>query len=305
MQIGTLRVFCDVVDTRSFSEAARLNRVTQSAVSQRIRALERMFDRKLLDRTPRAIQPTAAGEKLYEAARAVLARYEELLEIMQEESFEPMGTVTIATIHSVGLHEIQHLIKELFRSHPKVTARLVYRRSDQIYDMVSKGDADLGLVAFPKERRELVQIPFTEDRLVVVVPPDHSFAKRDKIPLAHLDGINFVAFERDLPTRRAIDRLLREYGSQVNITMALDNVETLKRAVEIGIGISILPRASVRTEVAAGTLVEVEIADGVFTRPIAILLRRGRTLSKATEAVLQVFLQNDPKRLALAREATS
>ncbi len=303
VHIDTLKVFCDVVDTRSFSEAARLNRVTQSAISQQIRALEKRFDQKLLDRAPRAIQPTAAGEKLYEAARAVLAQYERLLEVMREQSDEAMGTVTIATIHSVGLHEIQPQLKELLRTHPKVTARVTYRRSDQIYDMVAKGEADLGLVAFPKERRELVQIPFAEDRLVVVVPPGHSFAKRAKIPLSGLDGINFVAFERDIPTRRAIDRLLRDHGSQVQIVMELDNVETLKRAVEIGIGVSILPRASVRTEVAAGTLCEVEIADGTFTRPIAILLRRGRTLSKATEAVLDVFCGGDPGRLALAREA--
>ncbi|HLV60081.1 MAG TPA: LysR family transcriptional regulator, partial [Fredinandcohnia sp.] len=101
MHIDTLKVFCDVVDTRSFSEAARLNRVTQSAISQQIRALEKRFAQKLLDRAPRAIQPTAAGEKLYEAARAVLAQYERLLEVMREQSDEAMGTVTIATIHSV------------------------------------------------------------------------------------------------------------------------------------------------------------------------------------------------------------
>lgn len=303
MHIDTLRVFCDVVDTRSFSEAARLNRVTQSAISQQIRALEKRFDQKLLDRAPRAIQPTAAGEKLYEAARTVLAHFEDLMSIMEEQSDEAMGAVTMAAIPSVGLHEIQPQLKELLRNHPKVTAKVVYRRSDQIYDMVSKGEADLGLVAFPRERRELVQIPFAEDRLVVVVPPDHSFAKREKIPLSGLDGINFVAFERDIPTRRAIDRLLREHGSQVQIAMELENVETLKRAVEIGLGISILPRASVRTEVAAGTLREVEIEDGTFTRPIAILLRRGRTLSKATEAVLEVFCGHDEERLAIAREA--
>lgn len=303
MHIDTLKVFCDVVDTRSFSDAARRNRVTQSAISQQIRALEKRFDQKLLDRAPRAIQPTDAGEKLYEAAKVVLAHYDELLEVMREHSDDATGVVTLATIHSVGLHEIQAHLKALLRTHPKLTARVVYRRSDQIYDMVSKGEADLGLVAYPKERRELVQIPFAEDRLVVVVPPDHSFAKRSKIPLAGLDGINFVAFERDIPTRRAIDRLLRENGSQVQIAMELDNVETLKRAVEIGMGISILPRASVRTEVQAGTLREVEIADGTFTRPIAILLRRGRTLSKSTEAVLQVFLDHDEERIALAKEA--
>jgi DNA-binding transcriptional LysR family regulator len=303
LHIDALRVFCDVVETRSFSQAARLNRVTQSAISQQIRALERRIEEKLLDRAPRANQPTVTGEKLYDAAKNVLSRFEELERIMREHSDEAMGVVTVATIHSVGLHEIQQYLKELLRTHPKVKARVVYRRSDQVYDLVSKGEADLGLVAFPRERRELIQIPFIEDGLMVVVPPDHSFAKREQIALAGLDGINFVAFERDIPTRRAVDRLLREHGSQVQVTMELDNIETVKRAVEIGLGVSILPKAAVRAELEAGTLVGVAIEDGTFTRPISILVRRGRSISKAMEAVLEVFCSGDEERLALAMEA--
>lgn len=288
MQLETLKVFCDVVDTRSFSKAARLNRVTQSAVSQQIRTLERHFDRKLLDRAPRAIHPTPAGEKLYQAAQEVLARYRELEEVMREESDEPSGPVTLATIHSVGLHELQPHLKELLRRYPKVNVRVVYRRSDQIYDEVAAGDADIGIVAYARERRELVALPFSEDRLVVVAAPDHGFARRTSVSLADLDGINFVAFDRDLPTRRAIDKLLRDAGAQVNVTTELDNVETLKRAVEIGLGISILPRAAVMHELRSGSLVGIPISDGDYTRPVAILVRRGRSLSRATEAFLEV-----------------
>lgn len=290
MQLDTLKVFCDVVETRSFSKAARLNRVTQSAVSQQIRALEKRFDRKLLDRAPRAIHPTPAGEKLYDAAREVLLRFEALEVAMREESAEAAGPVTLATIHSVGLHELQPYLKELLRSHPKVNVRVVYRRSDQVYDEVASGEADLGIVAYAKERRELLAIPFSEDRLVVVVPPDHGMAKREKLKLSDLDGINFVAFDRDIPTRRAVDKLLREHGAQVQVTTELDNIETLKRAVEIGLGISILPRAAVAIELQAGTLVAVPIADGVFMRPITVLVRKGRSLSRAAESFLSVLV---------------
>lgn len=289
MQLETLKVFCDVVETRSFSKAARLNRVTQSAVSQQIRTLEKRFDRKLLDRAPRAIHPTPAGEKLYNAAREVLKRFEDLEAQMREESAEPSGPVTVATIHSVGLHELQTHFKELLRRHPRVNVRVVYRRSDQIYDEVSSGEADLGIVAYHKERRELIAIPFGEDKLVVVCSPDHGFAKRQSVKLSDLDGINFVAFDRDIPTRRAVDKLLRDAGAQVQVTTELDNVETVKRAVEIGLGISILPRAACRQELAQGSLVAIPIADGDYTRPISVLVRRGRSLSRAAEALLDVL----------------
>lgn len=289
MQIETLKVFCDVVDTRSFSRAARVNRVTQSAVSQQIRALERRYDQKLLDRTPRAIQPTPAGEKFYEAARVVLARFQELESTMRLENDEPVGPVTVATIHSVGLHEIQHHLKDLLRRFPKINVRVVYRRSDQVYDEVASGEADVGLVAYPRERRDLVVLPFTEDRLVIAVPPDHLFARKKELPLSGLDGIHFVAFDRDIPTRRAVDKLLRDHGSSVQITLELDNIETVKRAVEIGLGVSILPRHSIQSEVGGKTLAEVGISDGVFTRPIGMLVRKGRSLSRAAESVIQVF----------------
>jgi len=297
MQLDTLKVFCDVVDSKSFSKAARLNRVTQSAISQQIRALERRYDRKLLDRAPRAIQPTPAGEKFYEAARQVLARFEELEAVMREESDEAEGPVTLATIHSVGLHEIQQHLKELMRRYPRVSVRMSYRRSDQVYDEVAAGDADVGLVAYPREKRELEMIPFSEDRLVVVVPPDHLYARKGEISLSRLDGINFVAFERDIPTRRAVDKMLRDVGISVEIRMELDNIETVKRAVEIGMGVSILPRAATAPEVAAGTLVAIPITDGDFVRPISILVRRGRSLSRAAEALIEVFSgSRDPVR---------
>lgn len=302
MQLETLKVFCDVVETRSFSKAARLNRVTQSAVSQQIRTLEKRYDRKLLDRAPRAIHPTPAGEKLYEAARAVLGRFDDLEAVMREESGEVAGPVTLATIHSVGLHELQPHLKELLRRHPRINVRVVYRRSDQVYDEVAAGDADVGIVAYPRERRELTAVPFNEDRLVVVVAPEHSLAKKSEIALAQLDGINFVAFERDIPTRRAVDKLLRDHGASVQVTTELDNVETLKRAVEIGLGISILPRATILPELAAGSLVAVPIADGVFTRPISLLVRKGRSLSRAAEALLGVLApEKAPELLAGGR----
>jgi DNA-binding transcriptional LysR family regulator len=115
------------------------------------------------------------------------------------------------------------------------------------------------------------------------------------VGLGQLDGINFVAFDRDIPTRRAVDKLLRDHGSTVQVTMELDNIETVKRAVEIGLGISILPRNAVLSEITSGTLAEVAIADGDFIRPIAMLVRKGRSLSRAAQVLIETFSNEGPR----------
>jgi DNA-binding transcriptional LysR family regulator len=289
VQLGALKVFCDVVETRSFSRAARLNRITQSAVSQAIRGLESRFERRLLDRTPRAVRPTAAGEKLYEGARDVLARFAAVEAELREQEGRTAGAVTLASITSVGIHELQAYLREMLRLHPGVRVKLVYRTSDQVQEDVLQGDADVGLVAYPRARRELEMIRFGEDRLVLVAAPGHPLARQPRVPLAALDRQPYVAFEKGVPTRAALDALLHRHGAAPKVVMELDNVETLKAAVEVGLGVSILPQASVDAEVGAGTLVQIAIADGTFTRPLALLVRRGRTPTRAAAALLDVL----------------
>jgi DNA-binding transcriptional LysR family regulator len=289
MQLETLEVFCDVVETGSFSKAARLHRITQSAVSQQIRALETRFRCKLLERRPRAVRPTPAGEKLHAAAKDMLARFASLEAELSEQGPEPRGAVTLATINSVGIHELQPYLKEMLRRHPAVRVKVLYRPSEQVQEDVLDGAADVGLVAYPRARRELTAIHFGEDRLVLVTPPGHPLGRQQRVPLASLTRVPFVAFEKGVPTRAALDALLARHGAAPQIVMELDNVETLKRAVEVGLGVSILPQASVETEVRAGTLSQVSIADGTFTRPLALLVKRGRTPTRAAAALLDVL----------------
>ncbi len=289
MQLESLKMFVDVVETGSFSRAAQLNHVTQSAVSQQIRALETRYEQRLLSRSARQVTPTPSGERLFRGCKEILARFSEVEGEIREQATEVSGTCNVSCIYSVGLHELHTIQKDLMRAHPKVNVRLQYRRSDQVYDDVILGAADLGLVAYPQPRAGVDIVPFREDKMALVLPPGHALASKGKVAMTAIPGLPFIAFDREAPSRKGIDKLFRDKGLELNPTMEMDNVETIKRAVELGLGVSILPIPTVQREVQGGTLVTKAFAEPGFTRPIGILVRKGKYLSRASQAVLDTF----------------
>jgi DNA-binding transcriptional LysR family regulator len=289
MQLESLKMFVDVVETGSFSRAAQLNHVTQSAVSQQIRALETRYEQRLLSRSARQVTPTPAGERLFRGCKEILVRFGEVEQEIREQAQEVSGSANVSTIYSVGLHELSNIQRELLRVHPKVNLRLNYRRSDQVYDDVILGAADLGLVAYPQLRAGVDIVPFREDKLAAILPSGHALASKSKVTLAAIAALPFIAFDREAPSRKGIDKLFRDKGFEVEPTMEMDNVETIKRAVELNLGVSVLPMPTVQAELQAGTLVAKTFVEGTYTRPIGILVRKGKYLSRASQAVLNTF----------------
>jgi DNA-binding transcriptional LysR family regulator len=281
MHLETLKVFCDVVETRSFSAAASQNFVTQSAVSQQIRALEERYGRQLLERTRGNVQLTPAGEILYQVSKEIVQRYEDMEAQLQALTRVVAGTVRVATVHSVGLYELSTQIKRYLKAHPQVHLHLAYSRASRIYEDALKGNIDVGVVAYPSRRPQITVIPFREDRLVLVCAPGHPLARHRQVSIRKLAGEPLVGYERDIPTRRETDRLLRRYGVDVRYVMELDNIETIKRVVEIGTGLAILPEPAVRSEVRGKSLAAVQFSDEVFLRPLGIIHRQGKHFSPA------------------------
>lgn len=289
MQIESLKMFCDVVETGSFSTAARMNHVTQSAVSQQIRALETRYTQKLLSRSARAAVPTPAGAKLYRASKEILQAFSGLETSMREESNEVAGEVVLATIYSVGLHELGPYLKAVLRRYPKINVRLSYERAEAVVDAVLGDRAHIGIIAYPAPRPGLQIIPFKSDELVLCCAKDHPLVCRRTVHLADLEGMRFIAFERGIPTGKAVERILRSASVQVQTAMEMDNIETIKRAVELGLGVSILPKTTVAAEELNGSIVTRSLSDGSFNRPIGLLARKGRYLEKAASAVMEIL----------------
>lgn len=283
MHLETLQVFCDLVETGSFSAAASQNFITQSAVSQQVRALEARFDKPLIERTKGHVQPTPAGQLLYHASKEITGRYRLLREQMQSFGSVVSGSVRLATVHSVGLYELSEPLKKFLKAYPQVNVHIEYSRATKIFEDVLSGRIDLGIVAYPTRRPQISVIPFREDRLVLVCATHHPFARKKSIVMGDLEGQTFVGYERDIPTRQATDRLLRRNGIQVRYAMELDNIETIKRVVEIGAGLAFVPEPAIKHEVKNRTLAALQLLGDAFTRPLGIVHRQGRHFSPAVE----------------------
>jgi DNA-binding transcriptional LysR family regulator len=293
MHIETLKIFCDLVDTQSFSLAAERNFVTQSAVSQQVRNLEDKFKRRLLERVRgrREIKLTKAGEVFYNECRSVLAAYEQLNESMRGLSGTVSGTVKVATVYSVGLHELPSKVREFMTKFPAVKIDLEYSRTTRVVRDVLNGSVELGVVAYPEPRRGLTIVPMQNDRLVLICPPEHEFAEREQIRATDLNGYDFVLFERDIPTRKSTDKIFKNYGVSVQKVAEFDNIETIKRAVEVGFGLAIVPRPSVVDEQKSGQLAVVSLLEEEWTRSVGIIHRSDKTMSIAAKKFIQSLSQ--------------
>jgi DNA-binding transcriptional LysR family regulator len=294
MQIENFKIFADLVETRSFSRAAKLNNITQSAVSQQARAMERHFKALLVDRSQKQFQLTREGQRVYESAKNVLHAYETLLSELQEMKKVVSGTIRISTIYSIGLHELPPFIKRFLHDFPSVNVRVEYRRSNLVYEDILHNCVDFGLVAFPSKVRQVDVIPFRNDHLVVICHPQHPLAKKGEVVVSDLAGQKFIGFDPDTPTRKAVDQIFREHSLDIETVMEFDNIETVKRAVEIDHGIAIVPLATVTQEAAQGTLALLRFKGTQFTRPLAILHRKGRVLTPAMKKFIETLGLNLP-----------
>ena len=289
MHIENFKIFSDLVESQSFSRAAKLNGVTQSAVSQQLRSMEKHFSALIVDRSQKQFRLTREGEKLYESAKDILHRYERLASDLQEMRKVISGTIHLSTIYSIGLHELPPFITKFLKEYPSVNVRVEYRRSNLVYEDILHNSVDLGLIAFPNKTRQIEAIPFLEDRLVLICNPENPLAKKKSVEMSDLAKEKFIGFDQDIPTRKATDQMFRNSKIDIDPIMEFDNIETVKRAVEINAGISIVPSATVEQEVKQGLLKMVPIKGCKVTRPLAIIRRKGRVLTPAMKKFISTL----------------
>lgn len=289
MNIETIRLFCDVVQHQSFSRGAAANEVSQSAATQSVHRMERHFGVQLVDRTKRPFVLTPEGQACYEGLREMLEVYDSVEARVRSLRKEVGGTVRVAAIYSIGLHDMSRCMQQFMRRYPKAKVRLEYLRPNKIYDAVLNSEIDLGVVSYPASSADIAVVPLRSERMVLVCHPEHKLAGRKAITAEHLRDEGFVAFDRDLIIRKEVDRYLRQRSVSVRVVMEFDNIETIKQAVEIGAGISILPEPTVRRETQAGSLVAVRLIAPQLERPIGIIHRQRKTFTPTAMKFMELL----------------
>jgi DNA-binding transcriptional LysR family regulator len=279
MQFEALKVFCDVARCRSFSQAAAGNGLSQSAVSQVVLMLERRMGVQLINRATRPLQLTPLGQVYYEGCLGLVEQYQELEARVRQRQAEVDATVQVAAIYSVGLGDMGQMIERFEARHPGTKVHVEYLHPDRVYERVLDRTADMGLVSFPRRTRDLMVMPWRDEPMVLACAPAHPLAAHRQVKPSQLAKERFVAFDRDLVIRREVDRFLREHNVAVDLVMEFDNIENIKKAVEIGAGVALLPEPTFRREVAAGTLTALPLAGARLVRPLGIIASRHHRLN--------------------------
>jgi DNA-binding transcriptional LysR family regulator len=289
MQLESLKVFCDVARCRSFSQAAQVNGLTQSAASQAVLQLEKHLAVLLIDRSVRPLQLTPLGQRFYEGCRQLLEQYHELEASLRSAGAEVEATVEVAAIYSVGLGDMGKYVERFKAEQPSARVHIDYLHPDRVYEKVANGTADFGLVSFPRPSRKWEVIPWREEEMVLACAPSHPLAGRRSVRPAELAGEKYVAFDKALTIRRRVDKFLREQGTAVEVACEFDSVENIKKAVEELSGVALLPEPTLRREVKSGSLVAVPLSGARLLRPLGIILRRHHKLGAAAQRFMDLL----------------
>lgn len=286
MQVETFKLYCDLVESGSFSITAERNGITQSAVSQRIKALEDYYDVLLIERGRKNFAVTGEGQVFLKTAQEIVDLYEGIGTSLHGLRDRVEGVLKVSTVYSIGFHELPSVLDTYRKRFPDVETVLLYRRANQVYTDVLDLKVDLGLVAYPKARKGVEVETVWKDKLVMICSPGHELANKTSIDLKQLSGQRFISFEPDFPTRKALDEVLNSAQVKVKEVMEFDNIESVKRAVQIEQAISIVPRESVKAEVQSGLLCQIDIKGKGMWRPLGTVRRR----SKATTPAMREFV---------------
>ena len=306
--LQALRVYCDVAGLRSFSQAAKRHDITQSAVSQRIRQLEQRLGTRLLDRSTRPFELTAAGRLLYEEGLGLLAQADQLTERITalgksgEETVT--GVVTASAIYSAGIGLLRQLQEDFGKAHPGIRVEMQYERPEAVAENVLSGRSDLGIISYPKRWRGVKAIGLREEPMHLVCALEHPLAAQKRVAVADLEGVSMVGFENSLPVSRAVSGYLRKNGVQATVAQSVDNIDTIKNMVQATGDVAILPRRTVLHETVAGTLRSIPLQP-VLNRPLGIIHTKKRSLTSAARVFMDYLLHHAGPEVELRIERAS
>ena len=292
MDTRQLAAFCEVVERRSFSEAAGRLGVTQPAVSQQVRSLEQRLGVQLLDRSGRRVEPTEAGLRLYRGAQKLLALEEQLVEEIAEPEGPLHGTLELGASTGPAAIVVPLLLCEFQRANPELRVQLSVFDTQSVVEQVAERRLELGIVGAARRHRSVAFEPFFRDEVILACPPEHPFAGRT-VKLAELDQGPLILMQHGAGVRQMVEDELRRSGRKVRdleAPLELGLQESVRTAVQAGYGVAFISRRAVESELAAGTLAEARVRGLDLARDIFIVRAAGRTGSNAAQAFVAFAL---------------
>ncbi|MGH9883537.1 MAG: LysR substrate-binding domain-containing protein [Pyrinomonadaceae bacterium] len=287
-----LEFFLKVVEEGSFSKAADVVCRTQPAVSIAIRRLEEEIDAPLFDRSQKTPTLTAAGEVVHDYAQRILALRDQAREAVGQLRSLQRGCVRIGANESTSLYLLPQVILAFRERHPDVKVEIYRHLSERLPREVLDRNVDFGVLAFEPMDRDLESFCVLRDELVLILNPEHPLARSKSINVEELGNESFVAHNVRTGSRNKVTEIFAEHHTPLNITLELATIETIKRFVQLNIGLAFVPRMCVREELERGKLATVPVEGLNYYRTLWVTNRRNATYSHAAEAFLKVLKQH-------------
>ena len=290
MDTRQLQAFCEVVERRSFSQAAERLGVTQPAVSLQVRALEKRLGLQLLDRSGRRVEPTEAGLRLYHGGKRLLSLEEEIVnELADEATGELAGVLEIGASTGPGGVLLSQLLCRFALEHPQLHVALSVFDTQTVVDRVADRTLQIGVVGAAPRHRGVEYEPFFRDTVILACPPGHPFGGRT-VTLDELRDEQLVVMQEGAGVRQMIEDELRLNGARLrdlNVRLELGLQESAASAVRAGYGVTFISRTSVENDLVAGTLVEARVEGLQLEREILLVRASGRTETRAAKAFVE------------------
>ncbi len=290
MDFDQLETFLEVARLSSFSRAAERRFRTQPAISSQIRALEEEVGAKLLDRSGGKVAITSAGKVFQKYAEDTLEQRRVVLIALAEMQRVPRGEIVVSANEGTCLHILPEVFADFKRLYPSVAVSVKRLEHNKILEAIIDNSCDFGVVSLPVSDKRLTVVPIHRDELVVIVPPDHPLAGKNKVTVAEV-----VEYPLLLPkigrTRDALEQLFHERHLKPTISMELDSSELLKRFVAVAVGVGFIPRSNVVEDLQAKALSALTLADASIQRDLALVFRKDKALSRAALAFIEIAVK--------------
>jgi DNA-binding transcriptional LysR family regulator len=291
VELHQLRCFLAVVEEGGFNRATTRLHISQPALSYQIKQLEQELGASLFHRRPGGVSTTEAGRVLAQHAREVMEAVRQARRAMEELADGVVGEIRIGTANSVGIYFLPRVLWSMREKYPEVQPSVFYRHSNEIMELLHANRLDLALVANPRPDARLEQELILDERVSLYCGRTHPFYGRDSVRPDELDGLQFISLSMKSPTGQLIHKYLAELGVDVKPMVSTDNVETVKKMVEVGLGVAFLPDMISSTDIASeGTsnqLLGRISVNPPLCRNIVMVTWKNRDLSRATQAFIE------------------
>lgn len=290
MNLNQLATFRRVVETKNFTRAAEALHLTQPAVTQQIQALEDELGERLFDRMGRSVYVTQAGQILNEYAARILDLFAECRTAMADLKGLTRGRIAIGAGLTLSIFMLPEILRPYRSEHPEIEIAVSTGTTRQVMELVLANTVDVGLVTGPTSHPDLVIATLYEDEMVLMVYPEHPFARKGQIVPEELNDAPLIFFESGSGYRAFLEQVFQQNGISPRVHMELDSIEAMKRMAEVGLGITIIPAMSAREEVASGSLIPVAIKSiGPLKRSTTLVYRRDKYISSSMSAFFAIL----------------